>query len=415
MIIAGEASGDHHGEKLVKAMTKKNPHLSFFGIGGPLLREAGVQTFADASELAVLGITEAFSRIRKILRVLSAAKEMLRKCRPDLLILIDLPDFNLRVAACAKRMGIKVLYYISPQIWAWRQGRVRIIQERTDHMAVILPFEEAFYRKHGVKATFVGHPLLDKEAPLLGKGANPLICPLTSGGKKSERIDIVIEKELIKKSGIPEGMSLSTDLTFLNTEKNFTAPPVVGLLPGSREGEIRKLLPVMLESARILRKRIPEIRFVLSRPPSVSKDFLDEILVHCLHDLPLEIDAGTEPVFEKCHFAIAVSGTVTLETALAGIPMVIIYKVSPISYWLGRLLVRVPFISLVNLISGRELVPELIQKDANPQTIAATVQGMLKDIPALIRLRENLLFIRTRMGGAGASERTADIALNMLK
>ena len=367
MIIAGEASGDHHGAKLVKAMQKKNPHLSFFGIGGHLLREARVETFADASELAVLGITEAFSRIRKILRVLSAAKEMLRNRKPDLLILIDLPDFNLRVAACAKRLGIPVLYYISPQIWAWRQGRVRIIQERTDHMAVILPFEESFYRRHGVKATFVGHPLLDKE--------------------------------------------------FLHSdrEKDFTAPRVVGLLPGSREGEIRKLLPVMLKSAQILQKKIPEIRFVLSHPPSISRNFLQEILEPYQQDLPLEINIGTEPVFEKCHFAIAVSGTVTLETALAGIPMVIIYKVSPVSYLLGRLLIKVPCISLVNLISGRQLVPELLQDDANPQTIAKTVSTMMKDVPGLIRLRENLLFIRTRMGGSGASERTAEIALNLLK
>ncbi|MGE0085743.1 MAG: lipid-A-disaccharide synthase [Desulfococcaceae bacterium] len=366
MIIAGEASGDLHGARLVKAMRKKNPQLSFFGIGGPLLRDAGVETFVDASELAVLGITEAFSRIRRILRAMSEAKNMLKKRRPDLLILIDLPDFNLRVAACAKRLGIKVLYYISPQIWAWRQGRVRIIQERTDHMAVILPFEESFYRKHRVKATFVGHPLLDRETAVM------------------------------------------------YTEKDFTAPPVIGILPGSREGEIRKLLPVMLESARILRTMIPEIRFVLSHPPSVSKDFLEEILGLYQKDLPLEMETGTEPVFEKCHFAIAVSGTVTLETALAGIPLVIIYKVSPVSYWLGRLLIKVPFISLVNLISGRQLVPELIQDDANPKNIAKTVLGMLKDIPGLIQLRQNLLFIRKRMGGSGASERTADIALNML-
>ncbi len=367
MIIAGEASGDHHGAKLVKVMRKKNPHLFFFGIGGPLLRDAGVETFVDASELAVLGITEAFSRIRRILSAMSAAKNMLRKRRPDLLILIDLPDFNLRVAACAKRLGIKVLYYISPQIWAWRQGRVRIIQERTDHMAVILPFEEFFYRKHRVKATFVGHPLLDNEIQRYDK------------------------------------------------KKDFTAAPVVGLLPGSREGEIRKLLPVMLESARILHTIIPNITFVLSHPPSVSKELLEEILGQYKQDLPLEMETGIEPVFEKCHFAIAVSGTVTLETAMAGIPMVIIYKVSPVSYWLGRLLIRVPFISLVNLISGRQLVPELIQDDANPKNIAETVYGMLKDIPGLIHLRENLIFIRRRMGGSGASERTADIALNMLK
>ncbi|MEE4358923.1 MAG: lipid-A-disaccharide synthase [Desulfococcaceae bacterium] len=365
MLIAGEASADHHGAKLLRALRKKNPRCVFFGIGGPLLREAGMETPVDASELSHVGITEALGGIVSILRAMSRARDMLQKRRPDLLILIDLPDFNLPVAAFAKKLGIKVLYYISPQIWAWRRGRVKMIGERVDHMAVILPFEEIFYRRHHIPVTFAGHPLMDKEIPV--------------------------------------------------RKKDFTRTPVVALLPGSRKGEIRRLLPPMLEAAEKLRQRIHGIRFVLSHSPSVDRAFLEDFSAASPCRAEVEIESGgLEKVFEKCSFAIAVSGTVTLETALAGIPMVIIYKVSPVSYRLGKLLIKVPCISLVNLISGRMLVPELIQQDSSPDNIANTVSAMLKDIPGLIRLRKDLLFLRRRMGGPGASERVAELAMHML-
>ena len=369
MIVAGEASGDLHGAHLVRAMRKKDGDLCFCGIGGQALREAGVEVFLDASALSVVGITEVFAKFGNILRGMSAAKERLKTLRPDLLILIDFPDFNLHLAGFAKKLGIRVLYYISPQIWAWRSGRVRTIGQRVDHMAVILPFEQNFYHKHKIPVTFVGHPLVD----------NAIAEP---------------------------------DPAF---EERFDADPVVGLLPGSREGEVNTLLPVMLEAATLLSRRNKRIRFLISHAPSVEQAQVESIVGPYRDRAVLEIvPGGADKVFGQCGFVIAASGTVTLETAIAGIPMAIIYKVSPLSYRIGKTLIKVNHISLVNLIAGRGLVPELIQEDASPEKIADTVSAMLDDVPGLKRLRRDLLGVRRLLGGPGASDRLADIALRMI-
>ncbi|GBC60063.1 lipid-A-disaccharide synthase [Desulfonema ishimotonii] len=370
MIVAGEASGDLHGANLVRAMGRRTRSVEFCGIGGRALRAAGVDIFVDMADLSVVGITEVLSKIGTILKGLSAAKERLARLRPDLLILIDFPDFNLRLAAFARKLGIRVLYYVSPQIWAWRSGRVRTIKKRVDHMAVILPFEQNFYHRHKIPVSFVGHPILDEMQP-----------------------------------------EPSPDF-----EDRFDAGPVVGLLPGSREGEVRKLLPVMLAAAEDLHLRHPDIRFLISHAPSVARAQMDEILARHRGCARYEVvPGGAEKVFEQCSFVIAASGTVTLETAIAGIPMVIIYKVSPLSYRLGKALIRVSHISLVNLIPGRGIVPELIQDDASPENIAATVSEMLKDRSGLKDLRRELLGVRKLLGGPGASDRVAGIAMNLLR
>jgi lipid-A-disaccharide synthase len=369
-IIAGEASGDQHGAKLITAMQKKNPALFFCGIGGPELRQAGVRILVDASELTVVGITEVFSKLPGILKGMSIIKKALKSLKPDLLILIDFPDFNLRIAAAAKKLEIPVLYYISPQIWAWRRNRVKRIKRLVDHMAVILPFEQQFYTENNVPATFVGHPLLD--------GPLPAREPTATAGSDGQ-------------------------LT-------------IGLVPGSRENEVQRHLPVMLDSADILKDRLKHATFILSHARSVERKQLEEIVAN--HRCPMDVEIvsdGVEAVFERSDVLVAASGTVTLQAAIHGKPMVIIYKVSPISFMLGRALVRVPFIGLVNLVAGRKLVPELVQNDANPENIASAVEEMLADHNQLNQLKKQLVELRDVMGGAGASEKVAELALGMLQ
>ena len=369
VIVAGETSGDLHGAKLVNALQARADGLQFHGVGGPALRRAGVHIFVDAAALSVVGITEVVAKLPAILNGLKTVKRNLRKLKPDLLILIDFPDFNLKLAAAAKKLGIRVLYYISPQIWAWRPGRVRRIARLVDHMAVILPFEEKFYKIHQVPATFIGHPLLDQPLPAAD--------------------------EAIK--------------------ENKGRSPVVGLLPGSRESEIVRHVPVMLETAAILKARFRGLRFLISHAPSVRLQQLEFMIRKNLPDIDLEIYSNpVEEMFQHCRMLIAASGTVTLQAAIFGMPMVIIYKVSTLSYLLGRALVRVKNIGLVNLIAEKEIVPELIQYDATPDNIADAVSDILSDSAKRQRMRSELIKVRDRLGKPGASERLADIALQMI-
>jgi len=371
MIITGDPSGDRHAAELVKALRRKDPCLEICGIGGAALAQEGVRLFADASELSVVGVTEAFPKLKVLWTAMRKAKYLLKRFRPNLLILIDFPDFNLHLAATARRIGVPVLYYICPQVWAWRSGRVRKIRRRVTHAAVILPFEESFFKFHDIPVTFVGHPLMD-----------------------AERSDLHAQKPLFSP---PES-------------------PVIGLLPGSRDGEVRRHLPVLLETARNLNRQHRNIRFILSAAPSVKPLFSQLDIRSRSDSIHLEISDGpVQEVFKKSTLVIAASGTVTLEAAVFGVPMIIVYKVSALSHLLGRLLIKVPFISLVNLIAGRSIVPELIQQKASSQRIADTVVRMI-DTPGLLEKQHHeLLKIRGLLGGEGASERTAGIALDMMK
>ncbi len=368
MIIAGEVSGDLHGAKLVKAMRKKNSSLFFCGIGGQALKDAGVKILVDATQLSVVGITEVFSKIPGIIRGRTVARRLLKSLCPDLLILIDFPDFNLDIAALAKKLNIPVLYYISPQVWAWRRGRVNKVKKLVDHMAVIIPFEEEFYREHQVPVTYVGHPLLDTDLPGIQKT------------EKSENIH------------------------------------VIGLLPGSRDKEVKRHLPVMVKAAHILSKRIDNVKFLISLAPSIEISLMETIVKK--HEGPAQFDFvpnGAEQVFKRCNLVVAASGTVTLEAAIYGVPLIIIYKISPVSYWLGRAMIRVKNIGLANLIAGKEVAPELIQGKASPENIADQVFDMSNDALRLDTIRDEILKVKGLLGGPGASERTAEIAVRMLE
>lgn len=369
LIIAGEASGDAHGAHLVAAMKRRDPDLFFCGIGGRNMQNEGVRILCDAADLSVVGITEVLAKLPGVIRGMSSVKRVIKGLRPDLVILIDFPDFNLHVAAAAKEQGIPVLYYISPQIWAWRSGRIRKIQKYVDHVAVIFPFEEAFYRKYGIPVTFVGHPLMDAydgfEAPAAA-------------------------------TDDPSGF-------------------VIGLLPGSRRGEIEKNLPEMLAAASILQQKYKDATFLISVAPSLRPEWVSSLAAPYQGACRIALSPGdVSAVFEKSRLIIAASGTVTLETAIYGIPMIIIYRVSPVSYLLGRALIRVDHISLVNIIAGERVVPELIQQDAHSRKIAA-IAGDLMDHPEkMTRIREKLQQVRKALGDAGAADKTAGIALAML-
>ena len=370
MIIAGEASGDAHGAELVMAMRRRDDRLFFCGIGANRLRAAGVKILVEASTLSVVGLTEVFAKLPQLLGGISTAKGVLKSLHPDLLILIDFPDFNLHIAGVAKKIGIPVMYYISPQIWAWRQGRVNKIRRRVDRMVVILPFEEAFYQKHGVPVSFVGHPLMD----------DPLLGDTESSGSRAGSIH-----------------------------------PLIGLLPGSRDREVQRHLPMMLKAAAILQRIEPDFRFLISAAPSVGREVIASIIDAAAVPACDIHEGDVRDIFRQSSIVVAASGTVTLEAALHGVPTVIMYRVSPASARLGRILIKVQHAGLINLIAGKTLLPELIQEDATPENIAASVLAMVRNPGRMERIRRELLEARALLGEPGASDRAAAIAIELLE
>lgn len=372
MIIAGEASGDLHGSALIREALSREPSLHFFGIGGPLMREAGAETLVDAREMAVVGLVEVAAHFPTIYSAFRRMEGILKNDPPDLLILIDYPDFNLRLAKVARRAGVKVLYYISPQVWAWRVGRVKKIARLVDRMAVVFPFEVPFYQREGVRVSFVGHPLVDTVRPTMP------------------------EDEARGSFGLEP------------------ARRTVGLFPGSRVQEIRRHLPVILESARILKDRFPDLQFILPLASSLERADVDPYLDSS--SVPVTVVSGKGyDVTRTCDAIISVSGTVTLEIALLGVPMVIIYRVSPLTYAIGKRLIRVDHIGICNIVAGKRVVREMIQHEAEPSPIAEEIARILTDPDYAAEIRKGLELVRERLGEGGCSGRVAAMALEMLE
>lgn len=372
MIVAGEASGDLHAAEFFRAMQCRLPGVTAFGMGGTRMREAGVDVRFDASNIGVIGLWEVLRHYRKIRAALKLMQRLACKEKPDLLVCVDYKEFNFRLAKHAKACGVKILFYVSPQVWAWRPGRVMKYGEIADMMAVIFPFEVPFYQAHGIPVRYVGHPLAGKVKPSPDKAAT------------------------LRELGLRPGTAL------------------VGLLPGSRHNEIRRLLPVMLQAAGLLAKRFPGIRFVLPQASSVGNADLQELLAGA----PVEVcivKEGRHDALSCCDAAVTCSGTATLEVALLGVPMVIVYKLAALSYWLGRLLIRVPHIGLANIIAGKSIVRELIQHQATPEAIAAEIGRLLSDADYAATMRAELAQVREKLGEGGGSEKLADVAAELLE
>jgi lipid-A-disaccharide synthase len=360
LVVAGEASGDLHGARLVSELRRLEPGLEVFGLGGDELRAAGLEAVAHSSEISVVGITEVLRILKRARQIFDLLLREVERRKPVAAVLIDFPDFNLRLARELKKRGVPILYYISPQVWAWRKGRVKDIAALVDRMLVLFPFEVDFYQRYGVKVVHVGHPLVDEVPHLSGVWDSP---DAESG------------------------------------------PFRLALLPGSRISEVEALLPVMLEGVRRLAEDFP-VEARLIQAPSIPRDLLEEEID--LSGLPVRIvNENRFGAIADSHLALCASGTATLEVGLLGTPMVMLYRLGRWTYMLARLLVRLPYVSLVNLVLGRKVIPELLQGKASPEQIAAEAEQILTDDLERERIRAGLAELRSRLGEGGASRRAA--------
>jgi lipid-A-disaccharide synthase len=370
LISAGEASGEMYGAQLIEALRRRNPELEFFGAGGDRMRAAGCDTVVDAKDLAVVGISEIVSHLPKIYARFHRLIAEADKRRPDLAIVIDSPAFNWRVARQMHKRGIPVVYYVCPQFWAWRQGRVRLLRKYITKALVIFPFEEKFYRDRGVDATFVGHPLADLPRP-------------------------TIQRE-----------------PYATQNKLATSKPWITLMPGSRMKEVSMNLPTILESAV---KLGPGYEFLLPVAPTLDRSFLKSLI----GSHPVHLVADALPALAHSRAGIIASGTATVEAAMMSTPFVMVYRVSPLTYLLGRSRVKVPHFAMVNLIAGKEIVPELVQHDFTAEKVVARLNEIIPDGKARNQLINELAAVRTSLQGSNPdqlhpAERAADAIAALL-
>ena len=366
LIIAGELSGDVQGGKLVAAIKELSPDVKITGIGGDNMEAAGMELLHHIREMSFLGFSEVLKHLPFIRKIMNELTDWIETNRPETILLIDYPGFNLKLAARAKKLGCRVVYYISPQIWAWGGGRIKKIARFVDHMIVVFPFEEELYRSAGVKVDFVGHPILE--------GLNSTFTK-----------DEFFEKHTLKLDN-----------------------SVVGLLPGSRAQEVENLYLPMLEAVELMKREFPNLQFVTGVSPTLNEDLYEDIEA----GRRVEHSKATYDLMQHSDILFVASGTATLESACFGTPMIIVYRVSPISWLLGRMLVKLKNIGLVNIVAGKQIVPELLQSEVTAVRLAAEGVSLLGDKTLMEETTTRLLKVRESLGKTGASKRAAEIIVN---
>ncbi|MED5509673.1 MAG: lipid-A-disaccharide synthase [Pseudomonadota bacterium] len=371
VIVAGEASGDAHAGRMIAALKARRPEIEVSGIGGDALRQAGTEIFTDFRELAVMGLVEVLKRYREIKAVFNQLVERLRREKPDLLILVDYPGFNLKLAKQAHKLGIPVLYYISPKVWAWRPGRVKTIRRYVDHMAVLFPFEETLYQDAGVPVSCVGHPLVD---------------------------------------------AVHSAFNAQQAKQHFEIDPehrVLGLFPGSRRSEVEALLPIMLQTAEKIKQRHFDLEVVLPLAPGLDMAFLQPMLKQSGLDIKV-VSGDFYDVIRSCDAIVAASGTVTLEIALMGVPHLIVYRVAPMSYRILKRLVKIPYVGLCNIVTHDNIITELLQDEVTVDNLDQHLTPLLTDPQAKSRAEYIRQQVLTALGPAGGADNAAQVILDRL-
>jgi lipid-A-disaccharide synthase len=356
----------------VEALKEKSPEIEFCGMGGQEMERAGVELICHIQKLSVVGFIEVFSNLGSVLKALRSLKRRLLRDQHELLILIDFPDFNIRLAKYAKKQGIKILYFISPQVWAWRKKRIKMLSHLVDQMIVIFPFEVDYYRKAGIKAEFVGHPLLD-----------------VMNFHENQQ---VIRKEI----GLSDHQTL------------------IGLLPGSRKSEVSRILPTILQGARLLNEKYPHLQFIIPAARGLGRGFIESFLEEAVGVKAFVYYDRYYEIIEAVDLGIVASGTATVEMAMVQKPMVIVYKLHPLTFLIGKLFVRIDSFGMPNLIAGKKIVPELLQKQFTPENLYATVKVFLDDKEKCEKARDELKKVKDRLGRKGMFGRSAEIILRML-
>lgn len=370
MISCGEPSGDLYASTLATELRRTDPSLTITGFGGERLRQAGAQLVGDFSGLSVTGLVEVARLLPRTYAIYRKLVADARANRPDVLVAVDFPDFNFRLAHAVRRMGVPVVYYISPQLWAWRPGRMKTMKRIADRVLVIFPFEEAIYRQAGVPVEWVGHPLLDQ--------------PWPSRPRDAWRARI----------------GASPDV------------PMVALLPGSRANEVRAILPSLMEAADRIRQRLGHVQFVVARAPHLENSLFAPAIKR---PDTLLVEHMTDEVLAAADVALVASGTVTVQAALHECPMVVVYRLAPLTYRLGKPFVRVDTYAMANLVAGRRVVPELIQEAFTPDAVASEAVDILTNRDRASRMRADLREVRQRLGDAGASRRAAAAVMNVIR
>ena len=367
LIIAGETSGDLHGARVLQALREKHPHVSFFGIGGQRMAAQGQEQFYTTKEMALIGFTEVIRHLPFLLRVFRHLEEEILKRKPDCAVLIDYPGFNLRLAKTLKKHGVPIVWYIAPQVWAWHASRVHKMARLLDHLAVVFPFEVPFFENAGLPTTFVGHPLLE-----------------------------VLHPEYERQQFF-EKFNLNTD------------NKILALLPGSRRQEVMRLLPDMLATAAQIKSRFNDVQIVIAQSPDLDTSIYEDHLQHIKLDDVKLIQNATYSIMDYSDACIVASGTATLETGCFATPLAVVYRVSPMTYAIGKRLVKLKNIGLINIVAEEEIVPEFVQHEFTPENVANYISRLFEEPEYAAAIKAKLQRVREKLGEHGAAQRVAEL------